>query len=138
MDPSETTTKAASRPKGHRDFSWDDPGDWTYDAAQHLAYHLFGVGTDERGSVARVMIVKYDPGARVEPHYHDCDYCSIVVEGSMQITRRVHGVRSVRVVNAGTVYGPLVAGPDGCTVIDVFATGEPGPATRAMNTYVPR
>ena len=36
----------------------------------------------------------------------------------------------------GTVYGPLLAGPDGCTVIDVFATGEPGSATRAMNTYV--
>jgi quercetin dioxygenase-like cupin family protein len=138
MATNEPARDMTSRPKGHREFSWNDPGDWTYDAVQQLAYHLFGVGTDERGAVARVMIVKYDPGARVDPHYHHCDYCSIVVEGSMEITRRVHGVGSVRVVNAGTVYGPLLAGPEGCTVIDVFATGEPGPATRAMNTYVTR
>jgi quercetin dioxygenase-like cupin family protein len=131
-----TAAGAPRRPKGHREFSWNDPGEWILDAVQQLSYHSFGVGEDERGSVVQMIVVKYDPGARIEPHYHECDYCSIVVEGSIEVTRRVHDVGSVRVVKAGTVYGPLVAGPDGCTVIDIFATGEPGSRARAMNTYV--
>ena len=54
----------------------------------------------------------------------------------IEVTRRNHEVGSIRVVNQGTVYGPLIAGPDGCTVIDVFATGVPDPSVTAMNTYV--
>ena len=33
----------------------------------------------------------------------------------------MHRVGSVRFVAAGTVYGPLIAGPEGTTLIDVFA-----------------
>ena len=45
-------------------------------------------------------------------------------------------VGSIRVVDAGTAYGPLLAGPEGCTVIEVFATGVPDPSVSAQNTYL--
>ena len=57
--------------------------------------------------------MKYEPGARVEPHYHHCDYASIVVEGSIEVTRRNHEVGSIRVVDAGTGLRPVARGSRG-------------------------
>lgn len=131
-----TTESAPRRRKGQRSFTWDEPGEWTHDPVKKLAYCSVPLQTDERGTATTVLIVKYEPGSQVGPHYHHADYCSVVVEGSIEVTRRTHEVGSMRVVNAGTVYGPLVAGPDGCTVIEVFATGVPDPSLSAANTYV--
>ena len=72
------------------------------------------------------LMVRYDPGSEVPVHFHDSDYCSLVVDGSIEITRKVHEVGSVRIVKAGTAYGPLKVGPQGCTVIDIFAAGPQG------------
>src|SRR5262245_58764991 len=126
----------ATAPKGQKMVTWDEPGEWTYDAEKKLKFARFRLGVDERGAATMMLVVKYEPGSRVEPHYHGCDYCSIVVEGSIEVTRRNHEVGSMRFANAGTVYGPLVAGPEGCTVVDVFATGAADPSRTAMNWYV--
>ena len=123
-------------PKGQRSFNWNEPGEWTHVPSQNFSFSSFPVGADERGTTAYMSVVRYEPNARIEAHYHHCDYCSVVVEGWIEVTRKRHDVGSVRVVKAGTVYGPLIAGPEGCTVIDTFATGEPGPASGAKNTYV--
>ena len=137
MDTDASTSAASpSKPKGQRMLTWDEPGEWIVDPEQQLRYCAVPMGVDERGAATLMLIVKYDAGARIGPHFHHSDYASIVVEGSIEVTRRNHDVGSIRVVNAGTVYGPLVAGPEGCTVIDVFATGVPDPSVTAMNTYV--
>ena len=39
----------------------------------------------------------------------------------MTITRRLESPGSIRLVKAGTAYGPLVVGPEGCTVLEAFA-----------------
>jgi quercetin dioxygenase-like cupin family protein len=125
------------RPTKHqRFFSWQEPGEWTEVPEQRLKYHSFGLGQGKGGEATRVIVVRYEPGAEVAPHYHQADYCSIVVEGSIEVTRKTHEVGSMRTATAGTAYGPLVAGPDGCTVVDVFAVGEPGSPARAVNVYL--
>ena len=116
--------------------TWDEPGEWTLDAVKQLQHCALPLGVDERGAATTILVVKYEPGARVEPHFHHCDYASIVVAGSIEVTRRNHEVGSIRVVDAGTAYGPLLAGPEGCTVIEVFATGIPDPSATAQNTYL--
>jgi quercetin dioxygenase-like cupin family protein len=126
----------ARRKKGQRSVTWDEPGEWTQVPDKKLSYAWVPIGEDEGGAAGRVMVVKYEPGAYVAPHYHHADYCSVVVEGSIEVTRRTHGVGSIRVVNAGTAYGPLIAGPEGCTVIEFFVTGVPDPSLSPMNTYV--
>src|SRR5262245_40512159 len=122
--------------KGQHMVSWGEPGEWHSDEENSLQYARFALGVDERGAATTILVVKYAPGARVEPHYHGSDYCSIVVEGSIEVTRRNHEVGSMRFVNAGTTYGPLVAGPEGCTVVDIFATGVAEPSRAARNWYV--
>jgi len=134
--PEVETSPATRRPKGQRMFSWDAPGEWTSDPVQNLSYCSFELGVDDEGASTTVLVVRYDPGSEVRPHYHELDYCSIVVEGSIEVTRQDHGVGSMRVVNAGTAYGPLRAGPEGCTVIDVFATGQGDSSKKMGITYL--
>ena len=136
-DELDAADRVRARKLGQQLMTWDAPGEWITDPVKRLQRASLRLGVDERGAATTILIVKYEPGSRVEPHYHDADYCSIVVEGSIEVTRRTHDVGSIRIVNAGTVYGPLVAGPEGCTVIEVFATGVPDPAVTAANTYVP-
>jgi hypothetical protein len=125
----------ATAPKGQRMVTWAEPGAWNESPDESLRYARFALGVDENGAATTILVVKYAPGARIEPHYHGSDYCSIVVEGSIEVTRRNHEVGSMRFVNAGTTYGPLVAGPEGCTVVDIFATGVAEPSRTAMNWY---
>ena len=122
----------ATAPKGQKMVTWDEPGEWISNREGTLQYARFTLGVDERGAATTMLVVKYAPGCRVETHYHGADYCSIVVEGSIEVTRHTHEVGSMRFVNAGTAYGPLVAGPEGCTVVDIFATGVAEPTRTAM------
>ncbi len=102
---------------------WDDPDlDWQGD--DRVLTALVDLGDDEDGARPLVAFVRYAPGITVKPHAHASDYCSIVVQGSVEVTRRVHETGSVRFVSAGTVYGPLVAGTEGTTLIDVFTDRE--------------
>lgn len=94
---------------------------------RRVAYRI-GDPEDERAPL--VVQVVFPPGHRVEPHTHDADYTEIILEGSQQVTRRWHHAGDVRIVRAGTAYGPLIAGPTGVTVLIVFRSGS------LMPTYV--
>lgn len=89
----------------------------------------YDFGTEE--NPGRVFIVKYGPNYFNPPHSHDTDYCSIVIEGSIEIARKTFERGSIRFVKAETMYGPIVAGPDGATVIEFFP-GPPGGKSKAQ------
>ena len=67
----------------------------------------------------------YPPAWTVSPHLHDPDYAEIILEGSLQVTRRWYHEEDIRIVKGGTVYGPVIAGPDGATVLIIFRGGSP-------------
>lgn len=99
---------------------WDDPTlDWQGDHRVRSA--IIDLGDPDDPDRPLVAVIEYAPNITVRPHTHPSDYCSIVVRGSVEVTRQQHGVGSIRFVKAGTVYGPLVAGPEGTTLIDIFA-----------------
>jgi hypothetical protein len=104
--------------KGFLDTSWNDLE--FIDSPLGRAA-LIDIGDDDNPTRPLVAAVHYPPGAVVPPHYHDTDYCSFIIEGEIEVSRRVHRGGDVRVVKKGTAYGPLKAGPDGCKVIEVFA-----------------
>lgn len=84
---------------------------------------VFNFGTEQ--TPGRVFISKFEPGAIIHTHDHPNDYCSIVVAGSLAMQRggQTFGVGDIRFVKAETMYGPIVIGPDGCTMIEF----HPGP-----------
>ena len=110
--------------KGQQFYTWKDMTDWVEVPEQKLRYKPLNFGSD--GDETMALLVRYDPGSEVPVHHHPSDYCSVVVEGSIEVTRKVHEVGSVRIVKAGTAYGPLKVGDSGCTVIDIFAAGPRG------------
>jgi Cupin domain len=104
--------------KGFLDTNWDDLE--FIDSPLGRAA-LIDIGDGDNETRPLVAAVHYPPGAEVPPHYHGTDYCSFIIDGEIEVTRRIHRAGDVRVVKKGTVYGPLKAGPDGCKVIEVFA-----------------
>ena len=81
-------------------------------------FAAFPLGDGDHDPV--VVIVEYAPGCVIGAHHHRSDYFSMVLRGEMDITRRHEEVGAMRHVRATTVYGPLVVGPEGCTVLEVF------------------
>jgi anti-sigma factor ChrR (cupin superfamily) len=105
------------RDSRHRSTSWDDIG-WTTAPDTGTVYSSVAVGDGD--DAPRVFFLKFPPHGRVEAHTHDVDYCEIVLQGSQQVSGRWYHAGDLRVVKAGAGYGPLITGPDGCTVVAVF------------------
>lgn len=109
-------------------FTWLEPGEWTQHALLALKNVNHFIGDQAEKNSVMMTIVEYAPNAVVEPHYHLVDYASVVVRGSIEITKKQEHVGAIRLVKAGVGYGPLRAGPEGCTVLDIFALGDRDPS----------
>lgn len=137
---------SGNSPKTGRMFNtnWFDPGwgDGSMDsgsmgreeggtsAGEGRAQHaIFDYGTDEHP--CRCFIAKFEPGAVIHPHDHPTDYCSIVVQGSLEMRGETFKVGDIRFVKADTMYGPIVMGPEGCTMIEF----HPGPLDPVFDNY---
>lgn len=94
--------------------------------AQHA---VFNFGTNEHP--CRCFIVKFEPGAVIHPHDHPTDYCSIVVEGSIEMRGETFTVGDIRFVKADTMYGPINIGPHGATLLEF----HPGPLDPVFDKY---
>jgi hypothetical protein len=117
-DGTEPATATRAR---RRDTSWTE---LTTQESMGTVYGSFAIGDDDDPSAPRVFRGVFPPGCRLEAHSHVCDYAEIILEGSQKVGRRWYRQGDVRIVRAGTVYGPLVAGPDGATVMVVFRNGD--------------
>ena len=109
---------AAKPTKGQFDTNWLDG---VYMSSPIGAFAMqFALHRDDDDG-PQVFIVKFPPDYEVPPHSHSCDYLSVVLEGSLVSTRKHYPVGAVRFVRADTGYGPLKYGPEGCTLLEVFA-----------------
>ena len=86
---------------------------------------------------ASVMLLRLPPGHVLERHAHDTHRMEVVVSGSV-ITADGHELRSGDVFTSGPgeFYGPLTAGPEGCTSVEIFGDIQ-GMAPRASSDASP-
>jgi hypothetical protein len=105
-----------------RSTSWDQIG--FYELPDGTRVSRVRIGEDDDPTAPVVLRMEFPPGARLEAHSHETDYCEIIIAGSQLIGRRTYGEGSIRVVKANTAYGPVVAGPDGASVIIMFRDGR--------------
>lgn len=73
-----------------------------------------------------VSFSRYDPGLVVEPHYHGGDEVIYVLEGEMTICGRVCTAGTAMLLRAATPTGPILAGPEGTTMLEVFIGVDAG------------
>lgn len=108
--------------KGHIAFNWDDLDKVELPTGVTTSMYRVGDPTDE-GSPT-VFKVHFPPDCFVEAHSHECDYTEIIVEGTQKVGATWHKAGDVRIGLANRGYGPLVAGPEGATVIFMFKDGR--------------
>lgn len=108
--------------KGHAAFSWADLDAVTLPTG--IVASMYRVGDPADPGSPTVFRVQYPPGCFVEAHTHHCDYTEIIVEGSQKVGGTWHHAGDIRVGLANRGYGPLVAGPEGATVLFMFRDGR--------------
>ena len=108
--------------KGHSAFNWDDLDKLTLPSGVETS--MYRVGLPESEASPTVFKVYYPPECFVEAHTHECDYTEIILEGSQKVGATWHHAGDVRIGLANRGYGPIVAGPEGTTVLFMFADGR--------------
>jgi hypothetical protein len=103
------------------DTSWDDPTLEWHESPSGIRSVFIGMGSGDGDDEPMAALIQFPSGHVVRPHNHTSEYCSTILNGSMRVTGRAHGPGAVRFVGAKTGYGPLVAGDEGCTILEVFA-----------------
>ena len=110
-----TTNLDIAKRGGRMRFTADDPAL----AAQFFGFSRFDFGDDPHGPLMVVQVIP--PDLDFATHYHDTDYCTIVLEGSLRVGRTWYHAGHFRVQDAGSVYGPVRSGPEGCKVVSFYA-----------------
>ena len=108
--------------KGHLAFRWDDLD--KLELSNGIVTSLYRVGMPDEAASPTVFKVYYPPHCFVEAHTHECDYTEILLEGSQRVGATWHHAGDIRIGLANRGYGPLVAGPEGATVLFFFADGR--------------
>lgn len=108
--------------KGHLAFSWDELDKVKLPTG--VETQMYRVGDPDDESSPTVFKVYFPPDCYVEAHTHECDYTEIIVEGSQKVGATWHHAGDIRIGLANRGYGPLVAGPEGATVMFMFKDGR--------------
>jgi hypothetical protein len=71
-----------------------------------------------------VVMLEMPPNYVLFRHAHICHRFEVVVRGSMEAGGRTLRPGDVMTARPGELYGPHVAGPEGCTTAEVFGSLE--------------
>lgn len=79
----------------------------------------------ERSQERVVVYTRYDPGLVIEKHSHLANEVIFVIEGELIVDERVCPAGTTLVLEKGTPFGPVMAGPRGTVLFETF-DGETG------------
>ncbi len=114
--------KAELERRGHVITSWDKIGSIKLPTEAVATMYRIGLPDDE--AAPTVFKMWFPPGCTIEAHTHACDYSEILLAGSQKVGNTWLQPGDIRVGLANKGYGPLVAGPEGASVLVIFATGR--------------
>ena len=83
-----------------------------------LAKFILGKA-ESNASVATIL--RMDPGYVLPNHGHNCHRLEVVLRGSISVGDRVLKPGTIMFSEPGSLYGPHVAGPDGCITVEIFS-----------------
>ena len=107
--------------RGHRDIFARDIV-WSKGTSDGIEFAGFMMDEDNAHS-PRIILTNFAPGEVIEPHSHGTNYFEYVISGQQTVGKVVFGPGDIRFARAGAGYGPIVIGPEGCTVVIVFQEG---------------
>jgi hypothetical protein len=103
-------------------YTKDDPEYWV-DAQKYAAFENLRTSNRVLGDnpeSPRIVVMDMGPGFVIPRHSHGCERYEMIVTGSLYSEEGVHNVGDVMLARADEIYGPKVAGPEGCMTVEVF------------------
>ncbi len=76
-----------------------------------------------------VSYTRYEPGMMLARHSHRADEVIFILEGEVRVGEQLWTEGTVAILEEGAFFGPLVAGPKGALLFEVF-NGRPERAGR--------
>jgi hypothetical protein len=86
--------------------------------ARPMTMAMVEFGDDPKGPCA--VFFNLQPNLEFAAHYHNTEQCFVLLEGSIRIGRTWYGPGSFRIQDSGSVYGPLLSGPEGCKAVSFY------------------
>lgn len=109
--------------RGHVVTSWEGLGSIVLENSGAVTSQ-YRVGLPTNDDAPTVFKVSFPADCRIEAHTHACDYSEIILEGAQKVSGKWLYPGDIRVGLANQGYGPLIAGPQGVTVLVIFASGN--------------
>lgn len=117
--------------------SIDDPDFWGRNPEEMERMYQAGYGQEgitsscfllgtRKDNPAAVAALRMEPGFVLQRHAHDCYRFEIIVQGSLEVGDRILTAGSVMITEPGVLYGPHVAGREGCTTFEILSDYEGG------------
>ena len=68
----------------------------------------------------RIVVMDMGPAFLIPRHSHGCERYEMIVTGSLYSGEEVFHPGDIMLAHADEVYGPKMAGPEGCMTVEVF------------------
>jgi hypothetical protein len=114
-------------PNGIEVSSFLDTSDWP-EIAFGLRQRRIVMGAEGDATRPILVLTHFPPNAVLPRHFHGKTFIDAVVAGTSTMEGETHGAGTVRVFPDEVMYGPVVAGPEGCVLLE-FYVDAPGFAT---------
>ena len=109
-------------------YSMDDAGYWESpedlrpiaERTESRKATLFRMGPPGEDTPV-AMVLKMPPDYVIVRHAHACERFEVITQGSLFVDGRILQPGDVMTAAPGELYGPKVAGPDGCTTVEFFS-----------------
>ncbi len=99
------------------DIPWRQGSEYVKDGKTYHANSRFPIAHFDNGPwFGRA---RYDPGMRVESHWHPCNEVLYITSGELKVGDQVYKAGTALAIDEGTVYGPLIAGADGAEFLTI-------------------
>jgi hypothetical protein len=99
---------------------------------QDLALHVLGDEANEAAAV--IELLRMPPGYVLSRHHHSTWRFEILLQGSVTIGELTLRPGDIFITRPDEDYGPLTAGPDGVTSLEMFSASDGVDATFDMST----
>jgi hypothetical protein len=90
--------------------------------AMGLKSTMFVLGDSNDENATAVAILKMPPHYVLARHAHTSERAEAIVSGSLNVGDRVLLPGDVMTAGNEEMYGDHIAGPDGCTTVEIFST----------------
>jgi hypothetical protein len=81
----------------------------------------FVLGEPSDESAPAVAIMRMPPNYVLSRHAHKAERLEVIVQGTLDVGDRILGPGDVMTARYEEFYGEHVAGPEGCTTVEVFS-----------------